>query len=80
MRLVIGKLIKRVSDDGFFEIEDHIPIGKEYLVDIDSIRKGKGFNIPKKMVWEKEIIDVVDESKMAWMPTEMLEIENIGTW
>ena len=70
MRIVKAKLIKRTTDDGLFEIEDDIPIGKQYLVDLDSMEKCFGRNTVKGVNWEKVIIyDVFG----GWMPTELLE-------
>lgn len=72
----LAKLIKIKSDDGLFEIKDDSTLGKEYFVDLKSIRVVKGFNTTQKVEWEKEIVNLIDENgSCGWMPTELLEIE-----
>ena len=65
-----AKLIKRKTDDGLMEIEDHIPLGKIYEVDLSSRQPVKGKNIEKSVFWEREMI----LSDGEWFPTELLEI------
>jgi hypothetical protein len=38
MQPVKAKLVKRQSDDGFCGVEDNVPIGTEYVIDLDSKR------------------------------------------
>jgi len=68
--IVKAKLIKRKTDDGLIELEDHVPLGKVYEVDLSTraIRRGK--NIEKSVFWEREII----LTEGQWFPTELLEI------
>jgi len=70
-------LKKRITDDGLVEIQDHVQLGTDYLVDINSITIGKGFNIEKKVLWEREIVYAKDGDEWLWFPTELLEIEGV---
>jgi hypothetical protein len=75
MRIVKAKLIKLITDDGLFSLEDGIPLGKEYLVDYDSMHIAQGRNVEKNVDWEKMIIcDVFG----GWMPIELLEIQGVN--
>ena len=72
----IAVLIKTKSDDGLFEIKDDTLLGKEYFVDLESKRVARGYNTIHRIVWKKEIINVVDyDGRVGWLPTELLEIE-----
>ena len=64
-------LIKRVTDDGLLELKEHLKIGIEYEVDIDTIETAGGFNMVKKKFWTREVVFTTDQQ---WMPTELLEI------
>jgi len=71
MRVVKAKLIKRCTDDGLFEIEEDVPVGKEYLVDLDTMQMAQGHNYVKKVNWYKLIIfDVFG----GWLPRELLQM------
>lgn len=72
--IVSADLVKLKTDDGLVEMKDHIQIGAQYNVDMNSKRMVKGFNIEKKILWEREVIDIVDSEGRWWMPTELLSI------
>jgi hypothetical protein len=74
MKPAKATLIKRKTDDGLIEIHDHIQLGKEYLVDLDSRSMQKGYNLVEGKAWEKEGILVIS-SGGRWLPTELLRIE-----
>ena len=70
MKIAHAKLIKRITDDGLVSIEDDIPIGKHYLVDLDSMQMSKGYNHVEDIEWERLIIyDIFG----GWIPREMIE-------
>lgn len=66
---VVATLIKTMTNDGLFEIWEDIPIGKEYIVDLNSIEIAEGYNVKFNTTWKKEIIYTYDGE---WMPTELL--------
>lgn len=70
--LVKAKLIKRITDDECFEVFDDVPIGKEYIVDLDTIAKVGGYNVKKDVWWYREIIYT---NEKRYFPVELLEIE-----
>ena len=72
--IATAELAKRTTEDGLVEIEDHIPLGKTYKVDINSKRMAEGVNIVHNIKWEREVINVVDPTGDWWMPTELLRI------
>ncbi len=76
MRIARAILIKRETADGLISVFEHVPLGKEYLVDLDTRRIAKGYNVPKKQIWEKEIINCYGVDG-GWWPTEMLEIKDV---
>jgi hypothetical protein len=69
MSIVMAKLIKRKTDDGFVEVNDDIPLGKEYIFDLNTKQIMKGIHIPTSTYWEREMIrDIVND---GYMPTEL---------
>ena len=67
-----AKLIKLKTLDGLFEVMDHVPVGTEYTVDLNSIFIGCGVNVEIGEAWERELI-FMDNGN--WFPTELLEID-----
>jgi hypothetical protein len=70
LKLVTATLVKRTTEDGFFEVLDNVSIGKKYKVDLDTLQVAQGFNTNKKQPWEREIIFTDDGE---WFPTEILD-------
>lgn len=77
MRLAQGTLIKRSTNDGLFEIEDVIPIGKAYIVDLDTKRDDWFFNTVKRRHHSKTMVDVKEDENDEWasFPLELLRID-----
>jgi hypothetical protein len=76
MRLVTAKLIKRATEDGLIVVDDHVPVGKEYTIDLDSMAVHQMWNYEKEQGHSKEIVAIVEDGKRAgWVPTEILEFE-----
>lgn len=65
-------LIKRKTDDGFVEIQDDVPLGRVYRVDLNTRCVVRGMHLPTKSTWQREVINVVGG---GWFPTELLRIE-----
>jgi len=72
MRVVTATLRKTQTSDGLFEMHDDIPLGKQYRVDLDSIKVERYFHTEKKVEHSKEVILDVDDS--GTLPTELLYI------
>lgn len=70
-RWVKATLVKRMTDDGLVEVQDDLPLGREYLVDAESRRTFAMFNTVKKVRHEKEHVLVAEG---GWFVTELLEI------
>jgi hypothetical protein len=84
-RYVTATLVRHSTDDGLVTMFEHIPIGKQYEVDLDSIEIAT-FHITddridhmkhpshdKEIIWCKpEIIDGVETNQ--WFCTELLHI------
>jgi len=70
-----GVLIKRTTDDGLVEIQDAVELGREYLIDDNTIRMAAGFNHVVKKKWVRLIVDVLDGAEVRWFPTELLRME-----
>ena len=78
MPLIKVRLIKRTTDDGLVEVEDHIEVGKEYVAEVDTKSMVDGFNVDKNKLWEREMVLCFGvpgghEALAGWMPTEILE-------
>lgn len=82
MKIAMAKLIKLKTEDGFFQMKDHIEVGKLYVVDLDSIHVARGMNLLLMCQWDKEIISTLDGRLLTsdfgavngWLPTEIIEI------
>jgi len=71
MRVVKAKLIKRCTDDSIVEMNDNVPLGRTYSVDLDTICKFEMINTEKKVRKKRQVIhDILG----GWLPLEMLEI------
>lgn len=71
--IIDAVLIKHATLDGLMEIDDAVPLGKKYKVDLSSIKLRKGFNFYKQVVWEREMI--LDTVNGGYLPTELLQWE-----
>jgi len=75
MTLRDATLIKKATTDGLFEMRDDVPLGRRYVVDMDSRQKHEFFNTVhcvrhyKEMVWEVT---------GGYLPVELLSIEEGG--
>ena len=52
-------LIKKQTDDGAFTMQDHVPLGKEYDVDIGTISMKEGYNFVKQFFWTHEMVIIL---------------------
>jgi hypothetical protein len=68
---VTAILLKHQTTDGLCEIQDHIPLGKKYQVDLDRIEQLDLYHTEKKASHTKEVIYTDEDS---WLPTEILLI------
>jgi len=74
MKKATATLIKRMTEDELFEVLDSVPLGREYVVDLDSICKIDGYCYIKKIPWnQREMIYVLEPP--GWFPTELLDIK-----
>lgn len=72
MELVKATLIKRKTFNGFWEVGDDVPIGKEYMVYPASISVIKAYNIPFKKFHKVVMIKCSDG---VLFPLELLKLE-----
>jgi hypothetical protein len=64
------ELVKKATDDGLVEFEDDVPLGRKYLVDMESTRVILLLDDMTGGCHMKEIIYTVDG---MWLPTECLK-------
>jgi hypothetical protein len=64
------ELVKKATDDGLVEFEDDVPLGRKYLVDMESTRVILLLDDTTGGCHMKEIIYTVDG---MWLPTECLK-------
>ena len=77
MRLVTVKLKKKATADGMVEMHDHIKVGQEYTVDLDSIHWAEFVNEDKGNTRHvKQIVLSYDHlgTYTGWLATELLDI------
>lgn len=73
-RLGRARLVKQQTDDELVSVNDGVPLGREYVVDLNSRQRHKLFNVPSGRFHEKEMIEAVDGDEWAWYAAELLEI------
>lgn len=71
MRLYRAKLVKHATADGLIEMEDSVPLGKEYVVDLDTRAPKAMFHLVQQIHHEREMVAAVDG---GWLPTELLDL------
>lgn len=80
---MIGKtarLVKLATDDGLFEVEDHVPLGREYEIISWPPREAAFYHVEKKEHHTKDIIYVRsvtgmgDYRDVGYFPIALLEI------
>ena len=75
MALATAKLIKRESADGNSWFKDDVPLGREYRVDLDSVRKYTYLNKETHKMGDVTIVFAEQDGGLpGWMPLECLEI------
>lgn len=79
MPRIRATLIKTVSDDGIVELKDGVQVGKEYVVELQSIRAtGWGKRDDPESAINRFSIFVYDCPEClegSWMPLEFLKLE-----
>lgn len=82
MKLAKAYLFKTQSADNVFRVNDDMPVGKEYVVDLDSKETKHGFNFSFGF-WSAEMIRACDteagpwDDDEQWFPVELLKIEEV---
>lgn len=73
MHLVMVRLKKSKTDDGFCEMHEDVKIGTEYLVDLDTLHDLDLLHIK---TGTKHVKQVVSADNGRWLPMELLEVVN----
>lgn len=71
MKKITVRLCKKKSDDGIFEMRDHVEIGREYVIYPETIREFDGFNQTRGIPWSNRKHVLTKEG--GWLPVELLE-------
>ena len=71
MKIVKAKLIKRETDDKLMQVNDDIPDGKEFIVDLDVKQVFELFNKERNIADKKEMVKDVSG---GFLPVELLEL------
>lgn len=72
MQIVTAKLKKLKTEDGLIQMLDHIPIGKEYQVDLDSLEELLMFNLEYCLSHKKVVVHTADHTR--FLPIELLDL------
>jgi len=70
VNIVKAKLKAHATADGLVEFNDDVPLGKEYIVDADTITEMGMFNTEKNVEHTKVIVREYPSG--MWMPMELL--------
>lgn len=71
--IVKATLVKHKTDDGLVEFNAGVPLGQEYLVDLQTRRKAQMLNGEFMVMHEKEVIN--DATNGRWLPIECLKLQ-----
>lgn len=75
-RFVTATLIKHSTEDGLITMWEHVPIGKQYQVDLDSIKilnlQITDPGVPDKHKYHRKEVIFTDDQQ--WLVTEVLHI------
>lgn len=71
MHLVMVRLKKSKTDDGFCEMHEHVKVGTEYLVDLDTLHDLNLWHIKTNTKHVKQVVQV---NNGRWLPMELLEV------
>jgi hypothetical protein len=74
-------LAKLQTDDGLFEVNPGVPLGKAYRVDLDSRRAADFFNTKHKKAHRKTIINTISDDLhnprvTGYLPLALLTLES----
>jgi hypothetical protein len=72
--IVLAKLIKHSTADRLMQMQDTIPLGTMYRVDVATRHVMTFRNLPSNIVHEKEIIQEYPHRPDGWLPVELLEL------
>jgi hypothetical protein len=74
-RMAQATLLRHSTADGLVTMCDDVPIGKQYEVDLNTIRLEKMVRVDTGEEHEKEVISILEDGKhQGWMATELLFI------
>lgn len=68
-----ARLVKRCTADGLVSARDEVPLGKMYLVQLETEEEVELLNTTHGVLHKKRII--FEAGTGQWLPVEMLEIE-----
>ena len=67
-----AKLIKHKSSNGYFQVEDNIPLGKLYYILEGSVREETLYNVHARKKFKAWLVTLDDGT---WFPLELLEMD-----
>ena len=80
MKIRKAKLIRLTTLDGWHPLRDGVPLGREYLVDVDSIEKMGHADDEHTIPVMREFIMAYNAedgvNPLGWFPLEMLEVSD----
>lgn len=73
---VHARTIGQATKDGLVQLEDGVPVGREYLVDLHTLRVATLFNVDKQVSHVKTIVNTVGPTGEfnGWLPVELLDL------
>lgn len=70
--IVLVRTTRAATADGLVELEDDVPVGLEYRIDLGTVRTVELFHLARGVRHRKAIVNTVDEHGRftGWMPLE----------
>jgi hypothetical protein len=75
--LVRARTTRLAAADGLVPLEAGVPVGREYLIDLRSLRVATLFNVDQQVSHVKTVVDIMDEAtghRSGGLPVELLEM------
>jgi len=75
VKLQSATYVRKEIKPGWSILADHVPLGKRYKVDLDSIRKMKMLNTNTGEVIRLEVIWIVEPAPSGWLPLMAFKVD-----
>ncbi len=71
-QLALVRLLRHVTEDGLWEVDRTLPLGRVYVVDLTTRQVGSFWSVVARRAHDKELVRSQDGT---WFPVELLSID-----